>query len=178
MSKQCVVNIKVSIVLAMALGLISMRGMKISTIVAAQANNNQNPAIQEEKPFDQKQALDDLRKKIVGQESKPSEEVFKNIQIPIFKKLPARLLLGAMEFVFSKSLGVDCRHCHVVDQWEKDEKPTKQIARDMYGMMISIQADLKKVRNLKSANPIVSCYTCHRGQTKPEVELPELKKKK
>lgn len=122
-------------------------------------------------------ALADLRQKIAGHEDKPSEEVFKNIQIPTFKKLRAGLLLGAMEFVFSKSLGVDCRHWHLIGQWEKDEKPTKQISRDMYGLMMSIDDNLKKIGNLKSANPIVSCYTCHRGQTKPEIELPEVKKK-
>jgi hypothetical protein len=177
MRTPCVTGIKASVLLAVVLGLAAVNRMDETITAAAQANSSQQPALQEEKPFDQKQALADLRKKLVGQENKPSEEVFKNIQIPLFKKLPAQLLLGAMEFVFSKSLGVDCRHCHVVEQWEKDEKPAKQIARDMYGLMLSIQSDLKRVRNLKSANPVVSCYTCHRGQAKPEVELPELKKK-
>ncbi len=168
---------KVSIVLAMALGFATMNWMEVTISAAAQAISNRNPAIQEDKPFDQKQVLAELRKQIAGQENKPSEEAFKNIQIQNFKKLPARLLLGAMEFVFSKSLGVDCRYCHVVDQWEKDDKPTKQIARDMYGMMLSVDDDLARIRNLKSAKPIVSCYTCHRGQTKPEIELPGLKPK-
>lgn len=164
MRKQFITNFKIGMVLAAALGVASM----------TQANSNRDPVFQEEKPFDQKQALADLRKKIVGQENKPSEEVFKNIQIPLFKKLPARLLLGAMEYLFSKSLGVDCRHCHTVDQWEKDEKATKQIARDMYALMLSTQDNLRKIPNLKTPN--VTCYTCHRGQIKPEVELPELKK--
>jgi hypothetical protein len=115
-----------------------------------------------------------LRKKIAGQEDKPSREVFKNIQVPLFQKLPAKYFLGAMEFLFSKSIGVDCRHCHVAGQWEKEDKPTKQIGREMYALMLSIDEDLKKIGNLKSANPVVTCYTCHRGQSKPEIELPEI----
>lgn len=45
----------------------------------------------------------------------------------------------------------------------------------MYGLMLSIQGDLRNMSSLKSGRP-VTCYTCHRGQTKPEFELPELKK--
>jgi uncharacterized protein len=83
MSKQCSAIIKVSIVLVMAPGLLSMSWMRASISVIAQATSSQNPPIQEEKPFDQKQALENLRKKIVGQENKPSEDVFMNTQIPI-----------------------------------------------------------------------------------------------
>jgi hypothetical protein len=31
---------------------------------------------------------------------------------------------------------------------------------------------LKEIKNLKSANPVVNCTTCHRGQVKPAVNLP------
>ena len=157
-------------VLALGMGVGAMNS--VSERVAAQAN----PA-QEAKPFEQKQVLADLRKQIAGQEDKPSGEVFKNIRVPLFQKLPAKYLLGAMEFLFSKSIGVDCRHCHVVGQWEKDEKPAKQVGREMYALMLATQESLKKVSNLKSANPTVTCYTCHRGQPKPDIELPELRRK-
>jgi len=163
--------------LAAAIGMAAVNSMYELGHAAAQTNNGQSPTAQEEKPFDQKQTLVELRKKIAGQEDKPAGEVFKNIQVPLFKRLPAKYFLGAMEFLFSKSIGVDCRHCHVVEQWEKDDKPTKQTGREMYALMLSIQDSLKKVSNLKSANPVVTCYTCHRGQIKPEIELPELKKK-
>jgi hypothetical protein len=177
MSKQSVTQIGVGMVVVPLLGFTTMTLMKGPTLsTALQANSSQNPAAQEEKPFDQKLAIADLRKKIAGQEEKPSEEVFKNIQIPLFKKLPAKLIPPAMELVFSRSLGVDCKHCHVVDQWEQDDKPTKQIARDMYALMLSIDGDLKKISNLKSKNPIVTCYSCHRGQTKPELGPSEPKK--
>jgi len=177
MKRQYTTGIKASVMLIIAIGVAAMNWTRELRRASAQTNNGQSVAVQGEKPFDQKQALAELQKKIAGQEDKPAGEVFKNIQVPLFKRLPAKYFLGAMEFLFSKSIGVDCRHCHVVEQWEKDDKPTKQIGREMYGLMLSIQDNLKKVSNLKSANPVVSCYTCHRGQVKPKIELPELKKK-
>ena len=129
------------------------------------------PTLQNEKPFNQEQALAELRKKITEQKDKPAEEVFKNIQL--LKGVPAGRLLSIMQIGYSKSLGVDCTHCHVVDQWEKDDKPTKQITREMAMMVRAINSDyLKKIKNLKSENPVVNCTTCHRGQTKPALNLP------
>lgn len=126
---------------------------------------------QADKPFDQDQALADLRKRIAGQENKPAEEVFKNIQL--LKGMPAARLLRVMEIGYARSLGVNCTHCHVAGQWEKDDKPTKQIARDMIVMVRGINNDyLKKIKNLKSETPTVNCTTCHRGQIKPELNLP------
>src|SRR5215510_9576436 len=170
-------GIKTCLMLAAALVVAVVNWTHESCRAIAQTDNGRSLAAQEEKPFDQKQTLAELRKKIAGQEDKPSGEVFKNIQVPLFQKLPAKYFLGAMEFLFSKSIGVDCRHCHVVEQWEKEDKPTKQIGREMYALMLSIDDNLKKIGNLKSANPVVTCYTCHRGQSKPEIELPEIKKK-
>jgi hypothetical protein len=150
----------------------------------AQAGNNQNSSgrsIQprsptenqtEEKPFDQALALAELRKRIAGQEEKPAEQVFKNIQL--LKGVPAGRLLRIMEMGYSRSLGVNCTHCHVPGEWEKDDKPTKQIARDMAAMMATINTQhLKQIKNLRSENPTINCTTCHRGQTKPALNLPE-----
>src|SRR5262245_49896558 len=126
---------------------------------------------QDAKSFDQAQTLAELRKRIAEQKDKPAEEVFKNIQQ--LKGVPAGRLLAIMEIGYSKSLGVDCRHCHVVDQWEKDDKPTKQITREMALMARTINNEyLKKIKNLKSENTIINCTTCHRGQTKPALNLP------
>ena len=121
--------------------------------------------------FDQVQALAALRKRIAGKEDLPAEQVFKNIQI--LKGMPAGRLLRVMELGYSRSLGVNCTHCHVAEQWEKEEKPTKQIAREMFAMVAAINGDqLKKIKNLKSNNPVVNCTTCHRGQIKPALNLP------
>ena len=140
--------------------------------VKAQNSNSQTPPTQSDKPFDQAQALADLRKAIAGQEDKPAGAVFKNIQM--FKAMPAGRLLKVMELGYAKSLGVDCTHCHVAGQWEKEDKPTKQIARDMAAMAANINKELlPKIKNLKSAEPVINCTTCHRGQTKPALNLPE-----
>ena len=152
------------------------------TLVCSQTSDNvkaqtgqtpvtQTTTSQSDKPFDQAQALADLRKAIAGREDKPAGEVFKNIQM--LKAVPAARLLRVMELGYAKSLGVDCTHCHVPGQWEKEDKPTKQIARDMAAMAANINNEqLKKIKNLKSAEPMINCTTCHRGQIKPALNLP------
>lgn len=103
----------------------------------------------------------ELEKKIAGQDNKPAEEVFKNIQT--FKGMPAIRVLRVMEFAFGPALGVDCAHCHVTDQWEKDDKEAKQTARKMWQLMFKLNNDLKE----SIGKGTVNCYTCHRGQVKP-----------
>lgn len=74
---------------------------------------------------------------------------------------------------FSRALGTDCTLCHEPGAWEKETKPEKQVAREMFKMVLAINNDyLKNIKGLKSASPTVSCTTCHRGQLIPEVNLP------
>lgn len=145
---------------------------RLNTNIPAGGNQNSAaPPPQTEKPFDQAQALADLRKSIAGKENEPAEKVFKNIQL--LKGVPAGRLLRVMEMGYAKSLGVDCTHCHVPGQWEKEDKPAKQIARDMAAMVAAINNQhLKQIKNLKSESPVVNCTTCHRGQIKPALNLP------
>lgn len=120
--------------------------------------------------FDQAAALAKLREQIKGRENEPATAVFRNIQT--MKNTPAGRLLSVMEMGFARSLGVTCTHCHVPDKWEVEEKPQKQIARDMSAMVSTINRDLlKNVKNLKSETPIVNCTTCHRGEIKPALNL-------
>lgn len=134
--------------------------------VFAQASPAPTPA-----PFDQKAALAKLREQIKGKENDPAPTVFKNIQV--MKNTPAGRLLSVMEMGFARSLGVDCTHCHVPDKWEAEDKPQKQIARDMSNMVSTINRELlKNIKNLKSESPIVNCTTCHRGEVKPALNLP------
>ena len=109
--------------------------------------------------------LEDVKKNIAGQEDKPASEVFKNLQM--FKELKAGQIPGIME-TWSRSLGTSCKHCHAVDQWAKDDKPEKQIGRDMLQMMGEINSKLlANIKNLDSKNPKISCWTCHEGRIKP-----------
>lgn len=121
--------------------------------------------------FDQAAAIAQLQASIAGKEELPAVDVFKNIQQ--YKGVTATRFLRMMEFGFSRALGVTCTHCHVPGQWEVDAKATKQIAREMTLMMGAINNEhLKKIPNLRSTNPSVNCTTCHRGQTRPALDLP------
>jgi hypothetical protein len=129
----------------------------------AQSNANQQaqPA-QQQQP--ENPAFAELRKRVAGNENKPADQVFKNIQV--LKGVPAGRILPMMG-AFSRALGVRCDYCHVVGEWEKDDKETKQTARDMFRMTMSINDDLKKIKTIAADNPVVNCSTCHRGQPKP-----------
>ncbi len=90
------------------------------------------------------------------QEEKLAEQVYKNIQI--MKGMPASRLMPGMQRL-TQFLGVDCLHCHVPNEFDKDDKPAKQTARKMFEMVRTINTMLKTNR--------VTCYTCHRGQPQP-----------
>ena len=141
---------------------------KLENRTFAQAAPTPTPAVAE---FDQKAAIAKLREQIKGKENDLAPTVFKNIQT--MKNTPSGRLLAVMEFGYARSLGVNCAHCHVPDKWESDDKKQKQVARDMSTMVTTINKDLiKNIKNLTSANPIVNCTTCHRGQIIPATNLP------
>jgi photosynthetic reaction center cytochrome c subunit len=66
----------------------------------------------------------------------------------------------------ANSLGVKCNYCHNVNNYASDEKETKKKARVMLKMVMTINRDFI---NWEGAE-VVDCYTCHRGQTKPQVK--------
>jgi len=86
-----------------------------------------------------------------------AEQKYKNIQL--LKGLPSERLMKVM-FAFKASLGVDCTYCHIKDQFEKDDKPQKQTARKMIQLVRDTNTKL-------GAMTRVTCFTCHRGQTRP-----------
>jgi hypothetical protein len=115
------------------------------------------------------QALAKIRERIAGHEEEPAAKVFKNIKV--FTEAPAGQVPRIMG-AWTRVLGVGCTHCHVAGEWDKDDKPTKQIARDMAHMTGEINGTLlKNIPNLRSEEPHVSCTTCHRGQPKPATQL-------
>jgi len=125
-----------------------------------------------EPAFDQSAALAKLREAIKGKENEPAEKVFKNIQTPQLRSMPAARVLAIMEFGYSRSLGVTCTHCHIAGQFDVEDKPQKQIARDMSALVAMLNGtSLRNIKNLKSASPTVNCTTCHRGEIKPALNL-------
>jgi hypothetical protein len=87
-----------------------------------------------------------------------AEDVFKNIVI--FKGMPAARVIPTMD-ALTGLLGVDCNYCHVLREWEKDDKPQKQTARKMFQMVEYLNHDHFSGENR------ISCWTCHRGHGKP-----------
>jgi cytochrome c peroxidase len=115
---------------------------------------------------DRTQHVNEVLATIAGKEDMPAEQVFKNIRM--LKGMPASRLLAIMNRGYSNSLGVSCSHCHVVGEYDREDKPTKQIARDMGAMVSTINGTLlKDIKNLKSPNPTVNCSTCHNGRARP-----------
>jgi photosynthetic reaction center cytochrome c subunit len=105
---------------------------------------------------------------------KPVEQVRKNIQV--LKGLPDSQLFLLMNFV-GDSLGVNCDHCHVKGEknpqtgedtwlWERDDKKEKAVARDEMRMVLELN------RTRFNREGVVTCYTCHRGSTRPERMTP------
>ncbi len=165
------IDMKMRSIISVSIGTAVILGFTLSMQMDLTEKSVSAQAAPTPAPFDQKAALAKLREQIKGKENDPAPTVFKNIQT--MKNTPAGRLLSVMEMGFARSLGVDCTHCHVPDKWEIEDKPQKQIARDMSNMVSTINRDLlKNIKNLKNASPIVNCTTCHRGEVKPALNLP------
>ncbi len=158
------------------LGVLIIRPDFERVVVAKEQVSKSNPQVAPTPAFDQDAALAKIREQIKGKEKLPAGEVFKNIQN--FKQVPAGRLLAIMKFGYSRSLGVNCTHCHTPENWASEAKQTKQIARDMHVMSGKINGDLlKNMKSLGERRAVINCTTCHRGQVKPATNLPRPKPK-
>ena len=107
-----------------------------------------------------------LANRYKGRENAPAESVFKNLKV--LKGVTVEQLLRRMDSGYGRNLGVRCQHCHVLGHWEDEDKPEKQIARDMMAMTGRINSELlPAIKNIKSERPGVSCGTCHGGRARP-----------
>jgi photosynthetic reaction center cytochrome c subunit len=103
-----------------------------------------------------------------SQAEKPqmAEDIFKNVQV--LKGIPVDEFMGTMGF-FSAALNLNCTDCHVeaaLTNWDRyaDDTPLKKTARSMVLMVKTInQANFRGQRD-------VTCYTCHRGSSRPKVD--------
>jgi cytochrome c553 len=64
------------------------------------------------------------------------------------------------------ALGLRCIDCHVVNDFSADTKPQKVKARMMLEMVRDINA------KFGDGNTHVTCWTCHRASTQPQVSRP------
>jgi cytochrome c peroxidase len=96
---------------------------------------------------------------------------FKNLKV-FPQDITRDQLLSNMKF-FAQSLGVRCTHCHVGEEgkplstfdFASDAKQPKVTARKMLAMVHRINSEDFGVTDF--ANVKVTCFTCHRGSTKP-----------
>ena len=112
---------------------------------------------------------------------------FKNLQV-LPQNITRDQLMATMRS-FTRGLGVRCNHCHVVTATEPEEKldfpsdakEEKKVARVMYTMARDINSTwMARVEAAEghteapAANAPwrVSCWTCHRGKTEPEMPPP------
>jgi photosynthetic reaction center cytochrome c subunit len=100
----------------------------------------------------------------------------KNLKI-LPQDMPRAQLLSTMKS-FSQSLGVRCSFCHVGEEgkplssfdFASDAKDKKLTARKMLAMVHRINEQDFDVHDFSKVK--VTCFTCHRGSTKPLTEPP------
>jgi hypothetical protein len=132
------------------------------------------PAATPAPPSPTQQANDEVAKKILiaiaGHEKEPASTVFKNVQIPWLKTVPAARFLSIMNGGYSKALGVTCTHCHLEDDFASDTKRPKLAAREMAELHHMINQKLAAMQNLKhdTEDRFINCATCHRGHIDPD----------
>jgi hypothetical protein len=82
--------------------------------------------------------------------------------LKVLKPEDIRPVMGAMR----GALGQQCNFCHIQGDNASDENPKKLIARHMMEMVNDINS------KFPDGKVHVSCYTCHRGKTTPEMVPP------
>ncbi len=113
-----------------------------------------------------------IMKSIAGRENEPAGTVFKNVLL--FKDLPAKDFLKKMDEDYGRAVGAVCSSCHVPDEWDKDDKKNKIIARQMEKMVRVINGDhLARTEDLDEDYPKATCALCHRGTLHPPNTLPK-----
>jgi hypothetical protein len=106
-----------------------------------------------------------------AQTTQPTPPPFKNLKI-FPKDISRPELIANMKF-FAQSLGVRCTYCHVGEEGQplstfdfaSDAKEKKLTARKMLAMVHRINEQDFGVHDFSKVK--VTCFTCHRGSTKP-----------
>lgn len=112
-----------------------------------------------------------------------SAQQVKNVQVLPFKT--EKEITRFMKKKVAKSLGVKCTFCHDVKNKADDSNPNKLVAREMMRMLADINESMTHIQTVADAGglegwqeaPIVDCWSCHRGSTKPEYTRPETKRR-
>lgn len=100
---------------------------------------------------------------------------YKNLKV-LPKNIGQKQLSEIMVDEFQDELGVSCNFCHTENKqthqpdYISDEKPEKQIAREMMRMTIRINEKYFQLRRagIGDSTLVVTCGTCHQGKPHPE----------
>ena len=107
--------------------------------------------------------------------SRPNQE--RNLKV-LPKNISDADLDSVME-VYSRQLNVGCDFCHVPSKndplkadYASDDKPEKEITRQMMRMTAAINKDFFNYTIIYKANEkmAVTCYTCHDGFARPDLK--------
>jgi len=120
-------------------------------ILAGQAQNNAVPEVQP----------------AASSEGPKAKDVFQNVKVLGHLSVGefTRLMTAMTSWVAPEQ---GCAYCHNLQNLADDSVYTKVVARRMVQMTQHINADWKA----HVANTGVTCYTCHRGKTVPEMTPP------
>src|SRR5215471_3387624 len=107
-----------------------------------------------------------------AQEQKPqmAEEVFKNVTV--LKGIPVDEFMSTMG-MFAAAVSLNCIDCHVPESVQSlakfaEDTPIKRTARRMTIMVNTIN------KTNFGGRPVVTCWTCHRGEAGPAKGTPNL----
>ena len=101
-----------------------------------------------------------------GQES----EGFQNLQV-LPKDITKQELRATMDG-FADQLDVKCSFCHVSDEYPKDDKEQKQIARRMLALVLFMRENSAEYFKDGIDPQQINCWSCHRGKAGPEQWVP------
>jgi len=91
--------------------------------------------------------------------AQPARRTFKNVRV--LGSVASERFMAGMQSMRA-SVGLECRDCHVRDDFPSDEMQRKVRAREMLKMTARINLDLF------GGEPVVTCFTCHLGKPVPE----------
>jgi hypothetical protein len=103
------------------------------------------------------------------------DEHYTNLQV-LPKDISPAIMNKIMVGEFEDALGVSCNFCHASNKdgdgldYASDAKPEKKIARQMLRMTLNLNHDYFKIDSamVGTANIVVTCNTCHKGDTFPD----------
>ncbi len=86
----------------------------------------------------------------------------KNLQV-LPKDIPPRELKATMES-FADQLGVKCTFCHVLDEYDRDDKQHKKDARRMIKLVQDMRTNSERYFVDEVKPDRINCWLCHRGK--------------